>query len=314
MTAAIKRSSTKKVDDSKKDHQKSTTPTPTEEGTITHSLNGDTMSTITSSAQNSASGGGGPDNTTTTSNNNGNDPLDKTTACLPLVYGSMAFYLGKKADEYSTHRWTLYLRGPNNEDLSTCVAKAIFQLHPSFAQPVRELTAPPFEVTEKGWGEFEAQIKIVWKDPKEKPTLLTHGIKLYPPGATNITPTTSKEPVIAENYDEVVFTNPAENFYKQLMRTSVAPKVQSAEPTVQAAFKSYADEDDFQKLIEAQKFLEKELTAVKERMIFATTSLVKVEEALREIQEAKKASSSSRKSKSSSSGGGASKKAKTSQS
>uniref|UniRef100_A0A7S0KX24 YEATS domain-containing protein n=1 Tax=Asterionellopsis glacialis TaxID=33640 RepID=A0A7S0KX24_9STRA len=173
MTAANKRASTKKVDDSKKDHQQSTTPTPTEGGTTTNSSNADAMSTITSTAQNSTSGGGGPNNTTTTSNNNGNDPLEKTTACVPLVYGSMAFYLGKKADEYSTHRWTLYLRGPNNEDLSTCVAKAIFQLHPSFAQPVRELTTPPFEVTEKGWGEFEAQIKIVWKDPKEKPTLVS---------------------------------------------------------------------------------------------------------------------------------------------
>jgi YEATS domain-containing protein 4 len=47
-----------------------------------------------------------------------------------------------------------------------------FQLHASFAQPIRELTQPPFEVTERGWGEFEAQIKIVWKDPTEKPTLV----------------------------------------------------------------------------------------------------------------------------------------------
>jgi YEATS domain-containing protein 4 len=48
----------------------------------------------------------------------------------------------------------------------------IFQLHASFAQPTRELTAPPFEVSERGWGEFEAQIRIIWKDPLEKPTLV----------------------------------------------------------------------------------------------------------------------------------------------
>jgi YEATS domain-containing protein 4 len=98
--------------------------------------------------------------------------LVNTTACLPIAYGSVAFFLGKKADEYHTHRWTLFLRGPNNEDLSVCIAKVVFQLHPSFAQPVRELTTSPFEVTEQGWGEFEAQIRIVWKDPTEKSTLV----------------------------------------------------------------------------------------------------------------------------------------------
>jgi YEATS domain-containing protein 4 len=99
--------------------------------------------------------------------------LEKTTACLPIVYGSVAFCLGKKADENSTHQWTLYLRGNTNEDLSHCIQKVIFQLHPSFAQPVRELTAPPYEVTERGWGEFEAQIRIIWKDATEKATVVS---------------------------------------------------------------------------------------------------------------------------------------------
>jgi len=99
--------------------------------------------------------------------------LSKTTACLPIVFGSVAFYLGKKADDFQTHQWTLYVRGPNNEDLSAVVSKVVFQLHASFSQPLRELTTPPFEVTEKGWGEFEAQIRIIWKDPDEKPTVVS---------------------------------------------------------------------------------------------------------------------------------------------
>lgn len=100
--------------------------------------------------------------------------LENTTACVPIVYGSCAFYLGKKADEFQTHQWTLYLRGPNgDEDLSAVISKVIFQLHASFAQPMRELTEPPFEVTERGWGEFEAQIRIVWKDPSEKSTVVS---------------------------------------------------------------------------------------------------------------------------------------------
>jgi YEATS domain-containing protein 4 len=99
--------------------------------------------------------------------------LTKTTACLPIVYGSVAFFLGKKADEFQTHTWTLHLRGANHEDLSVVISKVVFQLHASFAQPIRELTSPPFEVTEGGWGEFEAQIRIIWKDPTEKPTVVS---------------------------------------------------------------------------------------------------------------------------------------------
>ena len=105
--------------------------------------------------------------------NASNNRLANTTICLPIVYGSTAFFLGKKADEYHTHKWTCYLRGPNGEDLSVCIQKVVFQLHPSFTQPVRELVEPPFEVTERGWGEFEAQIRIVWKDPSEKATVVS---------------------------------------------------------------------------------------------------------------------------------------------
>ena len=62
-------------------------------------------------------------------------------------------------------RWTLYVRSPDQQfDLSSAISRVVFQLHPSFAQPTRELTEPPFEVTETGWGEFEASIRIHWKE------------------------------------------------------------------------------------------------------------------------------------------------------
>lgn len=109
----------------------------------------------------------------------GGKRLAKTTAFLPITYGSVAFFLGKKADEYQTHEWTLFLRGPNNEDLSGVISKVVFQLHASFAQPMREIETPPFTVTEKGWGEFEAQIKIFWKDPSEKPIMVPTNCFLY---------------------------------------------------------------------------------------------------------------------------------------
>ena len=106
--------------------------------------------------------------------------LQNTTTCLPISYGSIAFYLGKKADEYHTHRWTLYVRSPDQSfDLSKAISKVVFQLHPSFPQPTRELTEPPFEVTETGWGEFEASIRIIWKETAdERSTIVSEKLEI----------------------------------------------------------------------------------------------------------------------------------------
>eukprot|EP00586_Coscinodiscus_wailesii_P019021 CAMPEP_0172518062 /NCGR_PEP_ID=MMETSP1066-20121228/290199_1 /TAXON_ID=671091 /ORGANISM="Coscinodiscus wailesii, Strain CCMP2513" /LENGTH=308 /DNA_ID=CAMNT_0013300355 /DNA_START=16 /DNA_END=942 /DNA_ORIENTATION=- len=237
-----------------------------------------------------------PNNNSGTGNENKVTRLPNTTICLPIVYGSIAFFLGKKADEYHTHRWTLYLRGPNHEDLSAGISKVIFHLHPSFAQPVRELTSPPFEVTEKGWGEFEATIRIVWRDASERSTVLTHGIKLYPPGlpavmASPPVPPSTKEPVVHEFYDEVVFTDPTESFYDQLQRWSVLPKVATNEESIKGHFLKYNDEEDFRVLISAQKFLDDELKAVKERIMRADKEKAEVERGLKAIAQMKASSS-----------------------
>jgi len=266
---------------------------------------------------------------------------ENTTICVPIVYGSIAFPL-PKTEEYNTHRWTLYVRGPNNEDLSQGIAKVVFQLHPSFAIPVRELTAPPFEVTEKGWGEFEASIRIVWRDPAEKALVLMHLIKLYPPITANAnapssgtgvgdggsTASDKKEgqPVIHEFYDEVIFTDPTESFHNQLLSGSLStvdiPKVKSNELAVQESFKSYSDEEDFKILLEAQKFLENELASVKDRILRADCNKNELDIALMEVSAKAKAIAAPppvpaspatiNKRKSSKSSGGASKKSKTS--
>lgn len=72
----------------------------------------------------------------------------------PIIYGSMAFWLGKlqfpsfpltnpiifsgkKADEKASHKWVCYIRGVNNEDLSYFIRKVVFTLHPSFKNPIR---------------------------------------------------------------------------------------------------------------------------------------------------------------------------------
>ena len=96
-----------------------------------------------------------------------------------------------QATETQSHKWYLYLRGLNNEDIGHIVKKvspnahveiaylphmchqgagadgivviamqAVFNLHPTFPNPQREVTAPPFEIEEHGWGEFEVNVVV----------------------------------------------------------------------------------------------------------------------------------------------------------
>lgn len=192
----------------------------------------------------------------------------------PIIYGSYAYHLGKRvpggptygADGAATHRWTLFVRGANNEDLSTFVSKVAFSLHDSFADPVRIVTEAPFEVTEVGWGEFGAKIRIFFKDPAELPLDFTHLIRLHATGpqGANAQPNT-KKPVVSEAYDEIVFKDPHEPF-RQLLLTfntdNVLPAVDLPE------YKRPFDEDrDLLTLSIAQQHVSRELDAAKARFL-----------------------------------------------
>ena len=110
--------------------------------------------------------------------NEQNPRLPDEEFIVPISYGSVAYWLGKKADEYHSHEWTVFVRGQNNIDLQEVVESVTFQLHPSFAEPKRVLTEPPYEVTETGWGEFEIGIEIKFRpevgEEKEKSVSYTH--------------------------------------------------------------------------------------------------------------------------------------------
>ena len=99
----------------------------------------------------------------------------------------------------------------------------------------------------------------------------------------------TKEPVVSEKYDEVVFTDPKESFYQQLLSLAEIPKVVFGDPTVQECFGTFNDEETFLKLLEAQSFLQKDLQSVKDRMKVATEEMEQIDGALREIAETKKA-------------------------
>jgi YEATS domain-containing protein 4 len=92
-----------------------------------------------------------------------------------------------------------------------------FKLHETYVQAVRTVEQPPFEVTETGWGEFEIQIKLYFvPESTEKPQTLWHTLKLHPYGNDIEGKRERREKVTSQNYEEVIFNEPVEQFYDML--------------------------------------------------------------------------------------------------
>ncbi|EFJ24512.1 hypothetical protein SELMODRAFT_174113 [Selaginella moellendorffii] len=134
---------------------------------------------------------------------------------VPIAYGTISFWLGKKADDLHSHKWTVYIRSATNEDLGPIISKVVFQLHPSFNNPTRVVESAPFELSESGWGEFEISMTVFFqKDAAEKTLELFHHLKLY--HEDDNAPQSTKKPVVVESYDELVFQEPTEAFYSRV--------------------------------------------------------------------------------------------------
>ncbi|KAI4327720.1 hypothetical protein L6164_020146 [Bauhinia variegata] len=142
---------------------------------------------------------------------NANRRIKDVEVCVPIVYGTIAFSLGRKASETQSHKWTVYVRGASNEDLGVVIKRVVFQLHPSFSNPSRVVESPPFEISECGWGEFEIAINLFFhNDVCDKQLDLFHHLKLYREDESG--PQSTKKPVVVESYNEIVFPDPSEGF------------------------------------------------------------------------------------------------------
>lgn len=62
-----------------------------------------------------------------------------TVATRALYYGNVATPLGgkKASDSDHTHKWTILVRGVNNEDISFWIKKVTFRLHETYPNPQR---------------------------------------------------------------------------------------------------------------------------------------------------------------------------------
>ncbi|KAH8704178.1 histone acetyltransferase subunit [Talaromyces proteolyticus] len=140
----------------------------------------------------------------------------------PFVYGSEATPFDPEnrpanAPADHTHQWRVFVKGVNDEDVTYWLKKVQFKLHETYAQSVRTVEQPPFEVTETGWGEFEIQVKLYFvPESTEKPQTVWHSLKLHPYGDDIEGKRERREKVVSQNYEEVIFNEPVEQFYDML--------------------------------------------------------------------------------------------------
>ncbi|CAL6289576.1 unnamed protein product [Bathycoccus prasinos] len=194
---------------------------------------------------------------------------------LPISYGSVAYWLGKKADEYHSHEWTVFVRGQNNIDLQEVVESVTFQLHPSFAEPKRVLTEPPYEVTETGWGEFEIGIEIKFRPEvgEEKEKLMAN-LKLFPDAdeIAKTGPQTTKKPLVVENREELIFHKPRKSFWEKVVKKlSFAYEECEAKSKHEMLWKQreakMRDDEELMKLWCAQKVTEERCRVLKAQLM-----------------------------------------------
>ena len=140
-----------------------------------------------------------------------------STIVRGIVCGTMAFAIRpdnkKGADESeASHKWSCFLRGPDDYDVSTFIKQVVFSLHPSFNNSIRSFKSPPYEIHEEGWGEFDIGIKLhFWPDSQLRPVEFVHQLKLYPNDNAAAAQAVSKKPVVNEIYHELIFTEPVGN-------------------------------------------------------------------------------------------------------
>ncbi|CAH3037952.1 unnamed protein product [Porites lobata] len=144
-----------------------------------------------------------------------NSRVKGVTIIKPVIFGNVSHYFGKKREtDGHTHGWIVFLRPFKNEDMSSYVKKVHFKLHESYANPLRVVTKPPYEVNESGWGEFEIQIKIFFMDPAERPVTLYHLLKLF---QTESALASGKKQLVSEFYDEIIFQDPTQMMHQCLL-------------------------------------------------------------------------------------------------
>jgi YEATS domain-containing protein 4 len=108
----------------------------------------------------------------------------------PILIGSESSYVpeGERPLPELTHEWKCYVKATPG------LVKAVqFRLHESFKSPYINVGQSPFQIVERGWGEFTIQIKITLFNDEKVST--SHYLRLHG----------NSYPVVSEKVDTVAY-------------------------------------------------------------------------------------------------------------
>ncbi|CCX12301.1 Similar to Protein AF-9 homolog; acc. no. Q4WPM8 [Pyronema omphalodes CBS 100304] len=208
----------------------------------------------------------------------------------PIVYGNSAQPVdpdnrprGMPADH--THTWTVSFAGNDGQDITHFIKKVQFKLHAdSYANPVRTIEQPPFEVTESGWGEFEIPIKIFFHpESNEKPLTMFHYLKLHPYIGTEAEmeqQRVQRKPITSYIYDELVFNEPTEAFYDVLTSKGNVRIPTKSSARGRGEFVRETEEMEVERIGEALRVVDEEVAKAKEKMKAKEKEIAEMQKAL----------------------------------
>lgn len=191
----------------------------------------------------------------------------------PIIYGNTAKKMvGNKppnAPAEHTHLWTIFVRDPRGEDISHYIKKVVFKLHETYPNHTRVVEAPPFELTETGWGEFDVNIKIYFIDEaNEKQLNFYHRLRLHPydnqPNSDSTEINEAGETIIKSVFfDEIVFNEPHEEFFQILM--SKPGNLLPSNKTAKNIFSKQLEEEEIYRIKKGIDEIDKQIANLREQ-------------------------------------------------
>ncbi|KAJ7384561.1 Protein AF-9 [Desmophyllum pertusum] len=133
--------------------------------------------------------------------------MESVQVDVKIELGHTASVKKNPSPEGFTHDWVVFVRGPENCDISNFVEKVVFYLHESFTKPKRD---PPYRVEEQGYGSFFLPVEVYFKN-KEEPRKLKFDYDLVLPALGSL-------PIDNIRSEALTFTNPTEEFRKKLVK------------------------------------------------------------------------------------------------
>jgi YEATS domain-containing protein 4 len=141
------------------------------------------------------------------------------------VIGSQAWNLDPTATptapipEGHTKGWRVYVKAlDSGPSLDTWLKKVQFKLHMTYADPSRTIEAPPFQIQETGYGEFDIEMRLYFDSSSgEKAQYRSHRLRLEPYGSEEQQKMQKEVNMVTSETCEIVeFNEPSHEFFAKM--------------------------------------------------------------------------------------------------